>query len=134
VELERPESIANHSPSTVEVKNTFRCNYTLQQVFMAWYLIKYRENLPYFGCWRSNFFSFIYIYGSTALCWTFAAFFSVLILYTVGRTAWKGDQPVTVAAHELSSVARKLGAWVLILLKAWVSVLCAFILFVLFCV
>jgi hypothetical protein len=32
--------------------------------------------------------------GSTALCWTSAAFFSFLI-YTVGRTAWTGDQPVS---------------------------------------
>jgi hypothetical protein len=33
------------------------------------------------------------LYGSTAL-WTLAAFFSFLILYTVGRTPWTGDQPV----------------------------------------
>jgi hypothetical protein len=35
--------------------------------------------------------------------------------------------------HELSSLARKLGSWVRIPLKAWMSV-CPFILFVLFCV
>jgi hypothetical protein len=33
-------------------------------------------------------------YGSTAL-WTLAAFFTSLILYTVGRTPWTGDQPVS---------------------------------------
>jgi hypothetical protein len=34
------------------------------------------------------------LYGSTTLCWTLAVFFSFLILYTVGRTPWIGDQPV----------------------------------------
>jgi hypothetical protein len=34
------------------------------------------------------------IYGSTALCWAWAVFFSFLILYTVGRIPWTGDQPV----------------------------------------
>jgi hypothetical protein len=33
------------------------------------------------------------LYGSTAL-WTLTPFFSFLILYTVGRTPWMGDQPV----------------------------------------
>jgi hypothetical protein len=36
-----------------------------------------------------------YYYGPTALCWSLAAFFSFLILYTVGTTPWTGDQPVT---------------------------------------
>jgi hypothetical protein len=36
--------------------------------------------------------------------------------------------------HELSPLARTLGSWVRIPLKTWLSVLCAFILFVLFCV
>jgi hypothetical protein len=31
------------------------------------------------------------IYGSTVLCWALAAFFSFLILYTVGRIPWTGD-------------------------------------------
>jgi hypothetical protein len=31
---------------------------------------------------------------STALCWALAAFSSFLILFTVGRTPWTGDQPV----------------------------------------
>jgi hypothetical protein len=37
---------------------------------------------------------YISIYDSTALCWTLAAFFSFLILHTVGRTPWTGDQTV----------------------------------------
>jgi hypothetical protein len=36
--------------------------------------------------------------------------------------------------HELSLLARTLGSWVQIPLKAWVSVLCAYSVFVLFCV
>jgi hypothetical protein len=36
----------------------------------------------------------ISIYGSTALV-DLGHFFSCLILYTVGRTPWTGDQPVT---------------------------------------
>jgi hypothetical protein len=33
--------------------------------------------------------------GSTALCWSLASFFfGFVILYTVGRTPWTGDQPV----------------------------------------
>jgi hypothetical protein len=38
----------------------------------------------------SFFFS---LYGSTAI-WVFGRFFSFLILYTVGRTSWTGNQPV----------------------------------------
>jgi uncharacterized protein (DUF58 family) len=36
---------------------------------------------------------YVSIYGSTALCWTLAAF-SFLIVYMVCRTTWTGDQPV----------------------------------------
>jgi hypothetical protein len=36
-------------------------------------------------------------------------------------------------SHELSSLARRLGSWVRIPPKVWMSVLCAFILFVFFC-
>jgi hypothetical protein len=36
----------------------------------------------------------LFIYGSTDLCWAFAAFFSFLIFYTVGRIPWMGDDPV----------------------------------------
>jgi hypothetical protein len=35
------------------------------------------------ACINSLFFYF-FLYGSTALCWTLAAFFSFLILYRVG--------------------------------------------------
>jgi hypothetical protein len=51
----------------------------------------------------------------------------------------KGNKPITVAARskvlrcEMSSLARTLGSWVRIPLKAWMPVLCAFILFVLLC-
>jgi hypothetical protein len=34
------------------------------------------------------------LYGSAALLLDFGHFFSFLILYTVGRTPWTGDQPV----------------------------------------
>jgi hypothetical protein len=37
---------------------------------------------------------YYYYYGSTALCWALAAYFSFLILHTVGRTPSTGDQPV----------------------------------------
>jgi hypothetical protein len=40
-------------------------------------------------------FYILSINGSTSLCWDFVGrFFSFLILYTVGRTPWTGDQPV----------------------------------------
>jgi hypothetical protein len=42
----------------------------------------------------SAFTRFLCIHGSTALCSTLAAFFSLLIFYTVDRTLWTGDQPV----------------------------------------
>jgi hypothetical protein len=32
--------------------------------------------------------------GCTAPCWALVAFFSFIILYTVGRTPWTGNQPV----------------------------------------
>jgi hypothetical protein len=35
------------------------------------------------------------INGSTVLLFDLGSFFSFLILYTVGRTPWTGDQPVT---------------------------------------
>jgi hypothetical protein len=41
---------------------------------------------------------------------------------------WQGTQWPRGLRHELSSVARTLGSWVRIQLKAWMSVLCAFIL------
>jgi hypothetical protein len=36
-----------------------------------------------------------WIYPSTALCWSLAAFSVSWTFYTVGRTPWTGDQPVT---------------------------------------
>jgi hypothetical protein len=40
-----------------------------------------------------NTLIFFFLYRCTAL-WTLATFFRFLILYTVGRTFWTGDQPV----------------------------------------
>jgi hypothetical protein len=39
-------------------------------------------------------FRFFFLSMTTPL-WTLATFFSFLILYTVGRTPWTGNQPVT---------------------------------------
>jgi hypothetical protein len=36
-----------------------------------------------------------FFFGSTPLCWALAAFISFLILYTVGRTPWTVNQPVS---------------------------------------
>jgi hypothetical protein len=36
----------------------------------------------------------IFIYGSTVRLLDLGRFFSFLMLYTVGRTPWTGDQPV----------------------------------------
>jgi hypothetical protein len=44
-------------------------------------------------CRLLKFFS-LSIYGSAALSWVLAAFYNFLILYTVGKTPWTGDQPV----------------------------------------
>jgi hypothetical protein len=46
-----------------------------------------------------------YFYGSTALFWALAAFFSFLILYIVGRTRWTGTQPVarSVPKHRINT-------------------------------
>jgi hypothetical protein len=37
---------------------------------------------------------YYYYYGSTALSLALSFFFSLLILYTVGRTPWMGDQTI----------------------------------------
>jgi hypothetical protein len=52
-----------------------------------------------------HFFSF---YGSAAL-WTFDLFFSFLILYTLGRTPWTGDQPVSrpLLTHRTTEIQNK---------------------------
>jgi hypothetical protein len=48
------------------------------------------------------------IYGSTALL-DLGRFFSFLILYTVGRTPWTGDQPVArpLPAHRTTQTQNK---------------------------
>jgi hypothetical protein len=46
--LKRPRREADHSPpSSAEVKNAWSCTSTHQYVFMAWYLIKHRENFTF---------------------------------------------------------------------------------------
>jgi hypothetical protein len=49
------------------------------------------------------------INGSKALCWARAAFFNFVILYTVGRTLWTGDQPVvsSLPAHRTTQTQNK---------------------------
>lgn len=49
----------------------------------------------------SNLTSIIYlsVYGYTALLLDIGSFLSFLILYTVGRTSWMGDQPVARPLH-----------------------------------
>jgi hypothetical protein len=49
------------------------------------------------------------VYGSTALCWVLAAFSVTFIIYTVGRTPWKGDQPVArpLPAHRTAQTQNK---------------------------
>jgi hypothetical protein len=58
------------------------------------------------------------------LCYMFLVYGSVtyLMLMMILKL------PITVAAHELSSLAQKLGSWVRIPLASWMPV-CAFILF-----
>jgi hypothetical protein len=42
---------ADHSPpSSAEVKNAWRCTSISQYVFMAWCLVKYKENFTFSGC------------------------------------------------------------------------------------
>jgi hypothetical protein len=41
-----------------------------------------------------KFTIYLFIYGFTVLLLDLGRFFSSLILYTVGRTPWMGDQPV----------------------------------------
>jgi hypothetical protein len=49
------------------------------------------------------------VYGSTALCWTLAVFSVSWSFYTVGRTPWKGDQPVArpLPAHRTIQTQNK---------------------------
>jgi hypothetical protein len=54
-------------------------------------------------------FTYPFIYGSTALCLTLAAFSVSLILYIVGRTPLTGDQPVArlLPAHRTAQTHNK---------------------------
>jgi hypothetical protein len=47
---------------------------------------KYIRDRPLYSEW--------WVASCPLSCWTLTAFFSFLILYTVGRTPWTGDQPV----------------------------------------
>jgi hypothetical protein len=48
VEVKRPWREANNSsPSIAEFKNVQSSTYTRQYVFMAWYLVKYRDNYTF---------------------------------------------------------------------------------------
>jgi hypothetical protein len=57
----------------------------------------------------SELSSLLSVCGSTALCWSSAIFFSFLILYIVGRTAWTGNQPVarTLPTHRTTKTQNK---------------------------
>jgi hypothetical protein len=49
------------------------------------------------------------VYGSTVLLFNLGRFFSFLILYTVGRTPWTGDQPVAgpLPTHRTTQIQNK---------------------------
>jgi hypothetical protein len=50
------------------------------------------------------------VYGSTALCWTLAAFSDSWSFYTVGKNPWTGDQPVArpLPTHRTAQTQSKL--------------------------
>jgi hypothetical protein len=52
---------------------------------------------------------YLSIYGSTALLLGFGSFLDFLIFYTVGRTPWKGNQPVArpLPAHRTAQIQNK---------------------------
>jgi hypothetical protein len=54
-------------------------------------LLVFKLPRTFFSLWRQLSIS---IYGSTVLLLDLGRFFSSLILHTVGRTPWTGDQPV----------------------------------------
>jgi hypothetical protein len=60
-------------------------------------------------CWVQWKKSKLFIYGSTALRWTLAAFSVSWSFYTVGRTPWTGDQPVArpLPAHRTGQTQNK---------------------------
>jgi hypothetical protein len=47
--------------------------------------------------------------GSVALCWSLTAIFSFLILFTVGRIPWKGDQQASrpLPTHKIRQTQAK---------------------------
>jgi cytochrome bd-type quinol oxidase subunit 1 len=51
----------------------------------------------------------ICIYGSTAVCWTLAAFSVSWSFYTVGRTPWTGNEPVVrpLPPHRTTQIQNK---------------------------
>jgi hypothetical protein len=64
------------------------------------------KNAHKFVTIRMNYLS---ICGSTVLLLDLGRFFSLLILYTVGRTPWTGDQPVarTLPTHRTAQTQNK---------------------------
>jgi hypothetical protein len=53
--------------------------------------------------------TYISIYDSTTLLFDLGRLFSFLILYTIGRTPWTGDQPVAtpLTAHRMAQTQKK---------------------------
>jgi hypothetical protein len=85
VHLEESENIneKHNYPFWVRVMIVFLVNIA---IYSSWNFKK--GNLPVSLSVRPS------IYCSTVLLLDFGRFFSFLILYTVGRTPWRGDQPV----------------------------------------
>jgi hypothetical protein len=52
---------------------------------------------------------YLSIYGSTVLLLDLGRFFSIVILYTVGRTPWERDQPVVrpLPTHRITQTQKK---------------------------
>jgi hypothetical protein len=63
---------------------------------------------PYLSVYLSIYLS---IYDSTVLLLDLGRFFSFLILYTVGRTPWTGNQPVArpLPKHRITQAQNKRG-------------------------
>jgi hypothetical protein len=71
----------------------YTCIYTHVFTYIHAYLPTYVHTYLYTYL-HTYLHIYLSIYGSTVLCWDIGHFFSVLISYTVARTAWSGDQPV----------------------------------------
>jgi hypothetical protein len=59
---------------------------------------------------NSNSLNILSLLGSAALfCWALASFSVFLILYTVGRIPWTGDQPITrpLSTHRATQIQNK---------------------------